>query len=136
MLFDPRLRLALSRATVLAACAVLVLPGLAAARSRPPLRTYDCLTSSLYTGGYTGSVKLMRKGKYVYAVQRKGSRLLSTTRGRWRMHGRTIRWLSGPMKKAGFYGVWNPPTPERAKGFIALFSKSSHSASGIACYPA
>jgi len=132
---DLRLRPALIGAAVLAACAVMLLPGLAAARSRPPRGTYDCLTSALYNGGYTGSVKLMRRGRYVYAVQRKGSRLLSKSRGRWRMRGHKVRWLSGPMKDAGFYGVWNPPTRKRAKGFIALFSKRSHSASGIACYP-
>ena len=121
--------------TLSLALAVPALGASSAAAASPTPGVYDCMTSKLWLGGLNGSVKLMAGGRYIFAMNRKGSQLLDMTPGGWRASGNQIRF-SGVIDKAGFYAVWHPVGDPYPKPWFSLFFKSNRSAAQIACYRA
>jgi len=91
----PAPRLTLLGAAVIA-CAALAAPGPAFAGA-PKLGVYDCEGTTTFS--YVNSVKLMSGGRYVVGSERVGKKLKQTTKGRYRVSGKKIKWLSGMYKR-------------------------------------
>ena len=102
---------------------VLVAPAQASAAK---LRTgiYDCNGTQ---SGYVNSVKIQSGGRYVYAAQREGRKLKQTTRGRYRVRGGKVTWLSGTFKRAGYVSTIYD-------GYFSLDRKANGTWTGISCY--
>ncbi len=66
----------------------------------PKLGIYDCERTATFS--YVNSVKLMSGGQYVVGSERVGKKLKQTTKGRYKVSGKKIKWLSG-MYKRGRY---------------------------------
>ncbi|CAA9488991.1 MAG: hypothetical protein AVDCRST_MAG85-1119 [uncultured Solirubrobacteraceae bacterium] len=83
--------------TIVLAGAAAAAPASAAA---PKLGIYDC--EGIDTFDYVNSVKLMSGGRYLVGSERVGSKLKRTTKGRYKVTGKKITWLSGMYKRGGY----------------------------------
>jgi hypothetical protein len=84
---------------VLAALALGATAGPASAAS-PKLGIYDCQGTATFS--YVNSVKLMSGGRYLWASERVGKKLKGTTKGRYKISGKKIRWVSGVYKRGRY----------------------------------
>jgi hypothetical protein len=106
----------------------------ATAARHPWYGLYECMgTPDVQMPAY---FKLMRRGRYISALQLMGRALEGKTPGRWRIRGSKLTWVSGTYKRAGLYGVWyRPGSGGHPQGYIAMFSKQTHTSVLISCYP-
>jgi hypothetical protein len=86
---------------------------------------YDCTGS--VANEYVNSVKIMGKGKYLWAANRRGTKLVDPTPGKFRRAGKQIRWRSGVYKRANRIStVYN--------GYFSIDRKNDGIWTGISCY--
>lgn len=87
-------------AAVMAACFIVVGPAGAAntSASGPPTGKYQCYQYDPYVGyQYSGWFKLKSGNRY---------KVFSGGGGKYRVKGRTVKFLSGPYKSYGWYGKY------------------------------
>ena len=108
-----------------AAAAALLTLALAspASAAGPKKGIYDCTTGD---GTYVSSVKIAAKGRSVHASGRSGRKLRQTTKGRFKVSGKTIRWTKGTFKRAGYVS-------ELYDGYFSLDRKADGVWTGISC---
>lgn len=71
-----------------------------AAAAAPKLGIYDCQGTGTFS--YVNSVKLMSGGRYLVGSERVGKKLKRTTKGRYKVSGKKITWLTGVYKRGRY----------------------------------
>ena len=113
-------RVALTLTAAIVAGAALGGPAYAAA---PKLGVYDCEGTATFS--YVNSIKLMSGGRYLVGSERVGKKLKRTTRGRYRVSGKKIKWLSGMYKRLGYSSTIY-------KGYFSI-DRADGTSTGVSC---
>lgn len=86
---------------------------------------YDC--TGAVANEYVNSVKIMGDGKYLWAANRRGTKLVDPTPGKFRRDGKQIRWRSGVYKRANRISTIYD-------GYFSIDRKNDGYWTGISCY--
>ncbi|HUZ19386.1 MAG TPA: hypothetical protein VMU75_02305 [Acidimicrobiales bacterium] len=134
-----------SAGVALAAILSIGLPGASASAhvgGAPVGKLYDCYSYNYQSGfqNYVQEIELKTSSIYLVASARKGDRLSGgVSVGRYREHGRSIKWLSGPYGQLHWTGVFHPAKGHPRPGIrpnvdaqIQLFDPQG--LSPISCY--